>query len=395
MTINSYSKSDEIFKYLCLAIFIVFTFTDNHNALFISDYYFPLLMFVFLDFISKLRRKRLIVNYKATIFLVLLLMICIGALNNAEGIDRGTFFSYIGWFVFMFVATNECPRIKLINMLMISFIIGSVIMSLMVFIFRQNYYQSVEIGLRYTIKFMGNDVVDPNYLASFLFVGGGMSIYALAFSKDTLKYKKCYFISTMIILIAMLMVGSRAGYVAIFILGLGTFAQIFQRCSWNKKKIIMIMLPTTCLIMVLLLSRFLPDVILRRLAFSSLFDYSNSLRVSHWIAAIKCIEMHPFMGYGPMHTLNVLNVYSSHRGCAHNTYLALMLHLGIMGFLLLFLLGISIFRKLRLKRNYYWRYFFIGFVFINMIIENHLGISFWVPILVFKYISDNINVYGN
>ena len=281
---------------------------------------------------------------------------------------------------------NDEPNLRTIHMLMRSFVIGSIIISLMVIILRQNYYSSTDIGLRYTIKFWRNVTIDPNYLSSYLIIGFGMSVYIALFTVGDYFKRKLYFVFSLIILFAIFMIGSRAGYVAVFVTTIGALSQLHKTGKGNRKILAAIAVPVILALLVVLLPMILPEEILHRFRISSLFDTSNSLRISHWMAAIECSLKKPILGYGAMHTMNILQEYSSHRGVAHNTYLTFMLHIGIPGTLIIICIMLSIFRKIHNMRNTYWLFFFIGFVFWNCIVENHLGITFWLPILLLVYI---------
>lgn len=380
-------------RYSILVLYILFTFVDNHSALFISDYYIPLLLFVFLSFITKPVKSIFSVNYKSVSFLTLLILITLGTLMNFEDSDKGTYLSYLVWFVFLFIAMNDSPNIRTIRMIMKSFIFGSTIMSIMVIVLRQNYYSSITLGLRYTIKFMGNVAIDPNYLASYLFVGFSASLFFALFYKGTKTRRMCYYIPTIIILFAIIMIGSRAGYCAVLITLIGALMQLNKYGRGNRKLLVAITLPIIVALFIVVLPMILPEDILRRMSFKSLNDTSNSLRISHWIASFECVIKKPLFGYGSMHTLNILEVYASHLGGAHNTFLTFLLHLGIIGAFNIIGIITSVFSGLRRKKNLYWCFFLIAFVFINCIIENHLGITFWLPLLLLVFIEKNENVY--
>ena len=142
-------------------------------------------------------------------------------------------------------------------------------------------------------------------------------------------------------------------------------------------------------VLLVIIISFLPEEILERFSLSSLNDESNSKRISHWIAAVEAFAKKPILGYGASHTMTILTQYASHVSDAHNTVLTFLLHFGLVGFLPICILFLQIFMRLSKAGNKVWLFFFGGYIFINLIIANHLGISFWIPLVLFYSISKN------
>ena len=375
-------------KYLLLVLYILFVFFNNHSALFIADYCLPLLLFILLGTIEKIEKKDLTFSkYSVSIFLLCTILL-ITSFFNLNIIDRGTLISYVVWFLFVIVAFCDMPKQKTIDKLMNSFILSSFIISIIIIVCKHEYLHP---GYnRFTIQIGNNVEIDPNYLSAFMMIGLVFSLYWIGLSSNENKgWKLLHLISALTIAYAILLTGSRATFLGIIICLMGFALQVLSQKKASYKLFILILLPLALISVVLLVQIFLPDDLLSRFEVNSLADSSNSRRIQHWISAIECILKRPVFGYGAAHTKDILQIFSGHIGDAHNTLLTLLLHFGVVGTTIFLYILFSICKKIFCSKKPFWISFFIGFLFINLIIANHLGISFWLVIVMLYYIGNS------
>lgn len=363
------------FSILLLALEIIFCFSNNHTALFISDYFIFILGFVAIELLN----NGLSFTYKSIKWMVLLIWLICASLLFVDILDRGTLLSYAVWLLFLVASANRKWNLKEVYCLMTSFIIGSIIMSVILLVLRHQYRY---IGsYRYTIKFFSNMEIDPNYLASFLYIGLIFALYFI-FNNKTSKYRAWLLISATVILAAIVMSGSRAAYVAVALSAFGVLVDFLKK-SKNKVTIIVILIMMLPILLIIVIS-LIPPEILSRFNIASLVDGSNKRRVSHWIAAGNAILNNPILGYGAAHTVSILTIYANHSSDAHNTVLTLILHFGLIGAIPIFKEFFDVI-KLTLKKKATFIFFsFAGYLFINLIVANHLGISFWIPLILIR-----------
>lgn len=312
-----------------------------------------------------------------------LLLLCISSMFFFNNVDRGTFFSYFVWIMVMNIGLGYKFNTKEILFLMRGFIYGSLIMAILVIVQQHHYYYPG--SYRFSIQILNNTEVDPNYLASFMYFGIIFSIYSLLKEKEK-KRKLLVLASFVIILIAIIMTGSRATYVALAV----AFFGILTRCLKTVRKNIgpLLLLLLVCLLVIIIASKKISTEVIARFDLSMLMDESNMNRLQHWKAAVIALLKNPLLGYGASHTMTILSTYTGHVSDAHNTFLTILLHFGLIGAIPIFSLIFRIFTKLKRKKSKEWIYFYLGFLLINFIIANHLGISFWLPILIFYQICN-------
>lgn len=369
---------------LILGLFSMGVFFCNHNALFISDYYLLLLFFLISAFFLLLNRN-VPLKFNIHVFGISILFIIMAVMSiiNRNLIDLGTLKSYIIWFLVYIVAV-QIPVTKYdITFLIWSLIIGSLICSLLILVFRHE-YGYVGSG-RYSIQIFSQSEMDPNYLASYLVIGGVLALYKV-FEKNKLRNKILLLAFFFIISMAIIITGSRAGVISYVIALLGCLSKLLYNNQHKlslKKVFILILIIIIALAVTISV---LPQNIVERIFYMDLKDGSNSLRISHWIAALECFVKKPVFGYGPMHTVTILKDFANHIGDAHNTYLTYLLQFGLIGFFAMAMIIIDLFRGLLTKSNIVFAFLLLGQLFASLIIANHLGISFWITIILCYFI---------
>lgn len=376
------------FPIIFIGLFLCFVFTCNHNALFISDYYIFILLYMVCAIIYiAMKNIPLRVGLHQKIIVLLVLELVIVGIVNKQYLDRGVILSYLVWFCFYFIAMMmPCSQAD-IKIIINSFILGALACSLMVLFIKHEYIYAG--SGRYTIQFFDNEEIDPNYLAEFLIIGGAFSVSKLLLRKKTLLDIVLLVCGTLIITLAIFYTGSRAGVLAYILSLIGIFIKLCfnNRDVLSLKKVAIFMI--IGLIVLIIVALVIPKDIYDRIFEMNLHDGSNSLRVQHWINALKCWSMQPIFGYGPALTKDLMINIMNHNGDAHNTYLTWLMQFGIVGFLLYFILFIDILKGLLNKENIVYLFILLGQVMASFIIANHLGISLWLTILLCDYVSRN------
>lgn len=371
--------------FLFLGLCIIGVFSNNHPALFIADYYIFLLVFLACAVIIIIKRG--MVLYKNSMLSMAVLMIAtlfIASIFHLNDLDFGTMLSYVVWFLVIITGSQFQPSWKTIKYLMNSFFVASLIIVFMILAFKVQYvYQG---SGRATIQFGSNVQIDPNYLANYMFVGLSFGLYLL--SMDERKtIKKLYLLGVIAILWGIILTGSRAGLLCSIIVALGFVLQEMKDVSNAKKIAILFLVPTLLLIAYFALMKFLPEGMLSRFAIASLRDSSNNRRLDHWYKAIIAAAKNP-LGYGAMHTMQILEKYTGSLADAHNTFLTIQLQFGVVGAIGFIVFFIKTCKNLFTNLHIFWLGFSFAFILNNSIIANHLGISFWAVIMIIYYISN-------
>lgn len=286
----------------------------------------------------------------------------------------------------MFLAVQIPHNCRSINYLIQAFIIGSLIISLIVLIAQHQYL--FDGSFRYTIQIGNNVDVDPNYLASYLYIGFAFCLYNISFSKFVNRFSKMlYVIFALIILFAVFMTGSRSAYLAVGILTIGYFLELRKSMRFKKRFYLFFLIPIIVFSIFLVVENYFPDQILSRFDLVRLNDTSNANRLLYWKYALESFLHSPIIGFGAALTTDIILKYTSHVGDAHNTYLTFLLNFGLVGLLIVILWIWRVMKELIINRNKFWISFVISFFLNSFIIANQLGISFWIPLLLIYYMS--------
>lgn len=386
-TINT-NKVKLSFPVFFLGIFLFFVFYCNHNALFISDYYLPIILFIFAAFIYFYKYNvPLRLNRQHYCILGLFALLCITSYVNSQYLNKGVFLSYALWFIFYSIAIMLPVNKRDIDFLINAFIVGALACALIILIVRYE-YRWPGTG-RYSIHFDGQEAIDPNYLATYMIIGGTLS-FAKILKKNKTKPDYILMIAGIsLISVAVIMTGSRGSVLAYVVSLMGIFVKLVLENKHRIKLIHVILFFAICIVGLLLLLKFLPKNITDRIFHMNLEDGSNALRVAHWKAAFQCYLQRPVFGYGAMLTLDTLQIFANHVGDAHNTYLTILLQFGTVGFILFVVIFVDVTIKLINKENVVFLFLLLGQAFSGFIIANHLGISLWMTVLLCYYVGKN------
>lgn len=371
------------FPYLMLGLFAAFVVFANHNALFISDYYYFLVAIIGYGCCFGLINHRIKLNTTIACLCALLGCLALSTLLNFSLMDRGTLLSYCVWFLAVIVMVFEKNNLKSLDFVIKCNVFGAMVVSLLVILFQKQYGETG----RYTIQIGSGEIVDPNYLAAYMFNGLFFGIlFYLKRERNVLLL-----IELVVIFCGIALTGSRAAYLCVCIVGVGFLLQ-YVLFSKKKKASVknfvkpFLLLLVFCAVAVAFIV-LLPDNLKERFSFSSLFDDSNQMRLEHWWNAIEVWKEKPLLGFGAAHTKVLLQQYVGHTADAHNTFLTILLHFGLIGSLIFIFLLWQVFFPVVKNKNIYLISYVVAFFAYNCIIANHLGVSFWLPIIYFLVMS--------
>lgn len=359
------------FPFLLLGVFALFVFLDNHNALFIADYYQMLLLLICYG-CAWVFCGRTVYMSREAIALICLAVYLVGiSFVNYREVDRGTLLSYLLWFLAFFFLVILPSDKKSVDFLIACYMIGACIAALLVLIFRHPYGDTG----RFSILIPGNEDVDPNYLGSFLFSAVSLSLFIIPRKTG---HRIVYLLIAFIILCGLALTGSRAAYLSIFIVLFGFLLKVLR----GKQRKYFWLALLVLFVAGGIIFAVMPEEFRQRFSIGSLFDTSNQLRLEHWGAALRAFSKRPIFGYGAIHTKTILSNYANHVSDAHSTMLTFMLHFGLVGMILFGYLFWKIVRPIFKSKNILGIAFLLAFFINNFIIANHLGISFWLPLMM-------------
>lgn len=214
MRLNNYKKSiplDLGTLFFCLSIIFIFT-NSNRGIVLAGGVLLILLAIVFWSF-SAFRQF----FYKENIILYLLVFLISVVLAGFNCIIKecifefGQFITFIIWgILFLLFVINVKTYFQFYQILQ-SCVISGLILSLFI-IFQQNKYD-LDLS-RSSFSFMGQDMLDPNFLANFICLGLFMGCFLIIYQK---KFQIFNILSVIFMLIAIFLTGSRAGFLYILI----------------------------------------------------------------------------------------------------------------------------------------------------------------------------------
>ncbi|MDE5548969.1 MAG: O-antigen ligase family protein [Clostridia bacterium] len=290
--------------------------------------------------------------------------------------------TYAIWYVFYFAALMMPVTKRDINFFISSCIVSSVVCSLIVLIARYDYG-----GGRLSIKIGNHIALDPNFLASFIMLGGALAFERLMKKRKGLIRKLFLLAVVALCTYTIIMTGSRAGVLAFVVCVFGSFVKLFLD-NYRKMKLIHYVLLIGAIIAALVAMRYiLPESIYQRIFHMNLADGSNSLRVAHWKSALKCWKQQPIFGYGPAMASDVLFAVDNHVGDAHNTYLVILLQFGVFGLALYAFIILDILKGLMNKKNVAYLFLLLGVLMSSFIIASQYSMSLWMPVLLCSWVS--------
>lgn len=271
---------------------------------------------------------------------------------------------------------NEDER----NWMVTGFFLGGVLATLMLL---YNRGATVDIGGRETIAINGKGV-NANILAISIEMTFVISFYLLIFKKYS-RVKKTALIALLIVLfIGMLNVGSRGAMVsAIVTCGCIVMGVRFDRNAFIKRLALVIIGCTLILFVyfqIILTTQLGARFTLDNLIGVGTLGTANRERI--WRIAFQKIFQNPFIGYGAGSSPYVIETEYKFYG-THNSYIMILLEFGIVGFSLVTLWFVNIFRACKASKEKIFLYVFISLLFVIFFVEGFSTKIFWgVMVLV-------------
>ena len=257
--------------------------------------------------------------------------------------------------------------------------IGSTIIGFLA-LFNSHPYQGI-VANRQVLYLFGQEA-DPNNQAAFLLIGLTIAAYNLLYIK---KYTIPSFITLIINVYSLFMTGSRGGFVSLICIGVLLLVQSSkgELLKNNIKSLFMLMFVVCVLLFII--NKYLPEDIFMRLFTFTSYEGGSERDIiwkNGWALFTSNINFLFGAGWGAYYGYNFF--YEA----MHNTFLAMLCDVGIVGFILFFL-PIYISCRILIKRHHIFPLLMIlaGFIpsfFLDAINKRF----FWnVIILLFMYLT--------
>ncbi|SHK18286.1 O-antigen ligase [Clostridium cavendishii DSM 21758] len=368
--------------FLCLTILFVFKCNDQFFNL--GKYYIlPIATIIVgcfqMIFMLVKGKIKLRIEHYCIIFILLYITFITYILQLPSKFD--TVMSYYMLFLLLFVMSIVEFKPKEIKIINISYIFSGLIFAIILLKQMQAPYPGVT---RYSVFYSEINFYDSNFLAAYMFLPS-----LLAFNKGIISKKKTkqllYYIIAAIISLAILLTGSRAGVVALF-LGI-----IMLLCKDNKKFIIKIIIIG---IIIFIIYELIPEELIQRFFMESYNDGSNQKRLLDWNYGWETFKTSPFWGTGMIWTIDAISSRIMVDYTVHNTIIGFMMQFGIIGFIPIIILFVNLFKEFLNKSLSIMLISLIGLMFLIIMIEAQSSIVLFFP-FIFMYIILNFKKNNN
>ncbi len=379
---------------ILIAMGTVLLFIGNGAALGIADNYFLFFIAMISNFIEFILTKKKVISIDSTFVLAMVLLILTTLFIIKGTYDHGSAMS-ISLYMMLIVSISLVRYNQIDAKIIIQgMIISSVIFSLLIIFFGEEYLYKGTSKLTYTQSFGKHITFEPNYLGVLLTAGFCFSVYN-AIDDFQNKRKMITSISfSMIAMVGAFLTGSRSAVVSIlaFIILLINF----MKSSEVKKRLLLLVGVLLLIGILLVVNKVIPESIYQRIFENSYMDNSNMKRIKDWDYGIKIMMLHPIFGNGPLKTSDIMIKNYGFRGDVHNTFLTIGVIYGIPIFFWFIIYIINIIVKL-LKNNEKT----LGAIIIAMIIEWNIlacqyTVTTWLTIIVaFIVMNKNSDVISD
>lgn len=311
-----------------------------------------------------------------------LLLICVGNLSVFWTIDIGktlhmnvTYSLLLIMFLFVY---SMSYNVREINYLKKSILLGGFLISVYMLIFIP------EIILQRGDGRIALKGADPNEFAALLILPLFVAFNAF------LNYKNKWKIMLFAILLFIIMrTGSRGA-----ILGIGfTFVYYIFKNFKLKKKLNYFLLIFIMLFLISLLPKFIFDRITGEGDIISTLEFGGG-RSDIWsIVFNNIIPKIPILGYGSGNSSTIIGQFFDMNIGSHNTYLLLVLEYGLIGLPIFLLFLWTIFKRIKLEKDYSKIFMFIAIIIIVFFLDAYFKKYLW-NILMFVVIRNKITPYS-
>ena len=339
----------------------------------------------------------------------LILIVCI---NHREFDIRAFHLCYLGWLGYSFVtliwtrdtfvfhqdAISQIGMIavlitltaitineRTVDSIVITMWIGSFIIGFLSLFFSHPYH---EVATSRQVLYLFGVESDPNNQAAFLLVGIAIATYYLIVRKE----KRGYCIITIVLnTISVFMTGSRGGLIGVVCIALASISIVPTRVKVVDKFRIVFVVISSAILIYIISTRYVSEEINSRLFdFSTYGNGSNRIDIwtNGWELFTSGLNSIFGAGWGAYYGYN--NVYSA----MHNTFLAMLCDVGVIGFLLFFtpiLKAIIINIK---KKNYCPFFIIISGLVPSFFIDAISKRFFWNSVIFLFICLNNLEEYG-
>ena len=365
---------EKILKFM-LTIYIISLYVFNNAAINSTNYVSLVLFFVifFIWIIDCIKKHRIHIS-KYYIFYMI--------------------FIILGSISYLFALQKSYVISKVIQLLMNSFIIAGLILSLLMF-FTSDFANASKYNR------IGSQIGNVNAISICL-------CYSLSaiFIMNNKSKKKINIFLIVLITIAILFTGSRKGILIVILLTLFSyFIKNIDNLHKTAKNIIISIIAVTLVFLLIMNVPFLYNMV--GIRFISLFDFVTKGEIQDFSmmsrnnmikVGIEWFKLRPFRGYGLDNFRFLYNKYFGYDYYAHNNYIELLVDLGVIGVIVYYLFYMYIFKNLlsfKLHINYKTCIFFsVSFI---LLIMDYARVSFEDRILVIymSIIFSYIKLYKN
>lgn len=305
-------------------------------------------------------------NIQIYSFLILTIIVCmlISAAVNYSVVESGYLLSYVFLLFMTFLfATMDFDEADM-KKIKFAYVILALIISALIIVFHKRFY--AEESNRITIQIGSNPLIDPNYLAACLVAP---SFFSIQFAMESKKNRVLKWVLAAIILVGIFMTGSRGAMLA---WGVGILIIVCKKFLDNFSAKKLMILIVGAVVAVVIVFRFIPAAYIERIFdVNTWMDASNIRRIDLWKNAFEMVFKRPLFGYGLGNTVSTIGT------AAHNSYLELCVHFGLIGgILFIVLLGILIFKK----GNLYMKATVVSTVIWAVFISANVTMFLWLNI---------------
>lgn len=360
-----------------LGFTLLFMFTNNNRALYLAHYYNFIVIGIICAVagiflrqstkISMLRKSQLLTNLFLLASCTITLIINISTNEETWILSYGLILTF--YWVYSFRVINEV-NIRFVETCLI---LGGVIISYLIIVYRTPYIGSA----RYTIKFMNNDSIDPNFLSAYLCIPSVLAFYRFMLSS---KNNKIYIIAFIMTFAGILFTGSRGALLGlIFGYGFVWLDKMKKQNTLNPGNIFKVLrYLIVFIIAIIVIIQFLPEDIITRLFKSSYQDASGEDRLELWKYALTAISHSPIYGYGFISPQQIIFNISGVNMDVHNTYLSIAINFGVpalISVIYLMLKGLILAIK---KHEYSVAGIFVSCMIFSFFINESISLVFWL-----------------
>lgn len=374
-------------KTCCFCLVIFFVYSTNEKFFGVGKYFvFPILTVltgivpILLDVFFK---KTILKNNLIILLIIAYIFLSISLFNKEFKYDVVAAYSML--LGMLYVMTYKPLRRTEVQLIVYVYIISALILSIQLLTQLKMPYPGI---LRFTVFYSFDEYYDANFLGAYLLVPAILASYKGFFCKKN-KLKFFFQISTIIILIAMFLTGSRGAIVG-FLIGIGVIL-------FSEKNIIKIaIISIACFLLIMAL---LPEELYNRFFEESYID-TNQKRLLDWTLGFGSFMRSPFLGNGFDWSMNIINRCFHANYTAHNTYIVFLMNFGLLGiipFVIFICKPFKFFFKNKSAKNIFASY--LAMLFSVLLIEATGSLVFFIPLTVlyilYQYKSNNLSIEIN